>query len=86
MVLISDGIGRSGAYLLIDMVINKITKGAKEIDLSATLEYLRDQRANIVSKKVNKHTFNKFNQFKMIILNMSLSTYTNMHLRRSRKS
>lgn len=62
MVLLSDGIGRTGAYLLIDMVINKITKGAKEIDLSATLEYLRDQRANIVSKKVNKtNLFNKTN-------------------------
>lgn len=86
MVLLSDGIGRTGAYLLIDMVINKITKGAKEIDLSATLEYLRDQRANIVSKKVNKHISIQLNQSKMLILNMCLSTYTNMHLRRSRKS
>lgn len=86
MVLLSDGIGRTGAYLLIDMVINKITKGAKEIDLSATLEYLRDQRANIVSKKVNKHKSIQSNQSKMLILNMYLSTYTNMHLRRSRKS
>lgn len=51
LVQCSDGIGRSGAYILIDMVINKIVRGAKEIDLSATLEYLRDQRAQIVNKK-----------------------------------
>jgi receptor-type tyrosine-protein phosphatase N len=34
------------------MVLNKIIRGAKEIDLAATLEYLRDQRAGMVKNKV----------------------------------
>ena len=33
------------------MVLNKIARGAKEIDLAATLEYLRDQRADMVKTK-----------------------------------
>ena len=41
----SDGVGRSGAYVLIDMVLNRMTKGSKEIDIAATLEHIRDQRA-----------------------------------------
>lgn len=36
---------------MIDMVLNKITRGAKEIDLAATLEYLRDQRPGMVQNK-----------------------------------
>jgi receptor-type tyrosine-protein phosphatase N len=48
---LSDGIGRTGTYILIDMMLNKITKGAKEIDLAATLEYLRDQRFSMVKNK-----------------------------------
>ncbi len=36
---------------MIDMVLNKITKGAKEIDLAATLEYIRDQRIEMVKQK-----------------------------------
>ncbi|KAM6977679.1 receptor-type tyrosine-protein phosphatase N2 [Aplochiton taeniatus] len=47
----SDGAGRSGTYILIDMVLNKMTKGAKEIDIAATLEHLRDQRAGMVQTK-----------------------------------
>ncbi|XP_024081588.1 receptor-type tyrosine-protein phosphatase N2 [Cimex lectularius] len=47
----SDGIGRSGAYCLLDMVLNRIAKGAKEIDIAATLEHIRDQRAGTVSTK-----------------------------------
>ncbi|CAB1317571.1 unnamed protein product [Coregonus sp. 'balchen'] len=39
-----NGAGRSGTYILIDMVLNKMAKGAKEIDIAATLEHLRDQR------------------------------------------
>ena len=41
----SDGVGRSGTYVLIDMVLNRMTKGSKEIDIAATLEHIRDQRA-----------------------------------------
>ncbi|XP_047673690.1 receptor-type tyrosine-protein phosphatase N2 isoform X2 [Tachysurus fulvidraco] len=47
----SDGSGRSGTYILIDMVLNKMAKGAKEIDIAATLEHLRDQRAVMVHTK-----------------------------------
>jgi hypothetical protein len=48
----SDGLGRTGTYIMIDMVLNKIIRGAKEIDLAATLEYLRDQRAGMIKNKV----------------------------------
>ena len=41
----SDGVGRSGTYVLIDMVLNRMTKGSKEIDIAATLEHIRDQRS-----------------------------------------
>ncbi|KAF4088722.1 hypothetical protein AMELA_G00057960 [Ameiurus melas] len=47
----SDGSGRSGTYILVDMVLNKMAKGAKEIDIAATLEHLRDQRAGMVHTK-----------------------------------
>ncbi len=47
----SDGVGRTGSYLLLDMVLNRISKGAKEIDIAATLEHIRDQRAGAVCTK-----------------------------------
>ncbi|XP_073711527.1 solute carrier organic anion transporter family member 5A1b isoform X1 [Misgurnus anguillicaudatus] len=47
----SDGAGRTGTYILIDMVLNKMSKGAKEIDIAATLEHLRDQRPGMVQTK-----------------------------------
>uniref|UniRef100_A0A673ITZ1 Receptor-type tyrosine-protein phosphatase N2-like n=1 Tax=Sinocyclocheilus rhinocerous TaxID=307959 RepID=A0A673ITZ1_9TELE len=47
----TDGAGRTGTYILIDMVLNKMAKGAKEIDIAATLEHLRDQRPNMVQTK-----------------------------------
>ncbi|TTH23512.1 Receptor-type tyrosine-protein phosphatase N2 [Bagarius yarrelli] len=50
----SDGAGRTGTYILIDMVLNKMAKGAKEIDIAATLEHLRDQRPGMVQTKVSK--------------------------------
>ncbi|KAG9509521.1 Receptor-type tyrosine-protein phosphatase N2 [Fragariocoptes setiger] len=45
----SDGTGRSGTYTLIDMVLNRISEGAKEIDIAASLEHLRDQRMGVVA-------------------------------------
>ena len=33
--VISDGVGRSGTYVLIDMVLNRMMKGSKEIDIAA---------------------------------------------------
>ncbi|XP_066302281.1 receptor-type tyrosine-protein phosphatase N2-like isoform X3 [Branchiostoma lanceolatum] len=47
----SDGCGRTGTYCLVDMVLNRMTKGAKEIDIAATLEHIRDQRPNMVKSK-----------------------------------
>ncbi|XP_062577396.1 receptor-type tyrosine-protein phosphatase N2-like [Saccostrea cucullata] len=47
----SDGCGRTGTYTLIDMVLNRMAKGAKEIDIAATLEHIRDQRKNMVKTK-----------------------------------
>ena len=51
----SDGCGRTGSYILLDLVIARMVKGTcKEIDIAATLEHLRDQRAGrIVATKVN---------------------------------
>lgn len=47
----SDGTGRTGTYVLIDMVLNRMSKGAKEIDIAATLEHIRDQRFGMVKTK-----------------------------------
>lgn len=47
----SDGAGRAGTYCLIDMVLNRMAKGAKEIDIAATLEHIRDQRPAMVATK-----------------------------------
>ena len=43
--------GRTGTYCLIDMVLNRMAKGAKEIDIAATLEHIRDQRPLMVKTK-----------------------------------
>jgi len=47
----NDGVGRTGTYILLDMVLNRIVKETKEIDIAATLEHIRDQRANMVKTK-----------------------------------
>ncbi|KAI1304245.1 Receptor-type tyrosine-protein phosphatase-like N [Halotydeus destructor] len=47
----SDGVGRTGTYCLIDMVLNRMANGAKEIDIAATLEHIRDQRMGLVRTK-----------------------------------
>jgi len=47
----SDGVGRSGTYVLIDMVLNRMIKGSKEIDIAATLEHIRDQRSGMVQTR-----------------------------------
>ncbi len=54
----SDGVGRTGTFILLDIVLNRICKGAREINIAATLEHIRDQRAKMVKTKVrrkNKH-------------------------------
>lgn len=52
MLLYSDGVGRTGTYILLDMALNRIYKGAREINIAATLEHIRDQRAKMVKTKV----------------------------------
>lgn len=47
----SDGAGRTGTYCLIDLVLNRMNKGAKEIDMAASLEHIRDQRMALVRTK-----------------------------------
>lgn len=51
----SDGVGRTGTYVLLDMVLNRMMnnkKGTtKEIDIAATLEHIRDQRGGSVKSK-----------------------------------
>ncbi|XP_062517866.1 receptor-type tyrosine-protein phosphatase-like N [Corticium candelabrum] len=50
----SAGIGRTGTYILIDMVLRRIEKTGsklKQIDLAATVEHLRDQRMDMVKTK-----------------------------------
>ncbi|XP_053554152.1 receptor-type tyrosine-protein phosphatase-like N [Bombina bombina] len=47
----SDGAGRTGTYILVDMVLNRMAKGVKEIDIAASLEHVRDQRAGMVRTK-----------------------------------
>lgn len=41
----------SGAYILLDLVLGRMNKGAREIDIAATLEHLRDQRAALVATR-----------------------------------
>ncbi|XP_078535298.1 receptor-type tyrosine-protein phosphatase-like N isoform X2 [Lissotriton helveticus] len=47
----SDGAGRTGTYILVDMVLNRMAKGVKEIDIAASLEHIRDQRPGMVRTK-----------------------------------
>ncbi|XP_062546897.1 receptor-type tyrosine-protein phosphatase-like N isoform X2 [Armigeres subalbatus] len=47
----SNGSGRTGAYILLDLVLGRMNKGAREIDIAATLEHLRDQRAGLVATR-----------------------------------
>ncbi|KAM7407608.1 hypothetical protein PAMA_003366 [Pampus argenteus] len=46
-----DGTSRTGTYILIDMVLNRMAKGVKEIDIAAALEHIRDQRPGLVRTK-----------------------------------
>jgi hypothetical protein len=48
----SDGTGRTGAYILLDMILNSINQGTREVNITGTLERLRDQRAKMVKSQV----------------------------------
>jgi len=46
----TTGTARTGTYLAIDIVVNRITKaGIKEVSLAATVEFIRDQRMAMVA-------------------------------------
>ncbi|XP_034474867.1 uncharacterized protein LOC117782054 [Drosophila innubila] len=47
----SAGAGRTGSYILLDLVLGRMNKGAREIDIAATLEHLRDQRSGVVATR-----------------------------------
>uniref|UniRef100_A0A915DRY3 Uncharacterized protein n=1 Tax=Ditylenchus dipsaci TaxID=166011 RepID=A0A915DRY3_9BILA len=47
----TNGAGRTGTYCLIDMAINRILKGVKELNIAGSLEYLRDQRMRMVENE-----------------------------------
>ncbi|CAF3413861.1 unnamed protein product [Rotaria sp. Silwood1] len=47
----NDGVGRTGTYILLDIVLNRIYKGAREINIAATLEHIRDQRPKMIKTK-----------------------------------
>ena len=38
-------------YYFADMVLNRLSKGCKEIDIAATLEHIRDQRGGMVQNR-----------------------------------
>ncbi|VDN03930.1 unnamed protein product [Thelazia callipaeda] len=44
----TDGTGRTGTYCLLDMVLNRVTRGLKEMNVASSLEHLRDQRPGMV--------------------------------------
>lgn len=47
-----DGSSKTGTYLLLDLVLSRIGKGVKELDVAASLEHLRDQRQGMIKSKV----------------------------------
>lgn len=49
----SNGCGRTGTYILLDLVLNRIAKGVKEMDIAASLEHIRDQRPCMVETEVS---------------------------------
>jgi len=52
LVQCDDGSSRSGSYILIDVVLNNLQCSNKhEVDVSSTVEHLRDQRMNMVNSK-----------------------------------
>ncbi|CAG9532356.1 unnamed protein product [Cercopithifilaria johnstoni] len=44
----TDGIGRTGTFCLLDMILNRVAKGVKELSVAGSLEHLRDQRPGMV--------------------------------------
>jgi protein tyrosine phosphatase len=47
----SDGCGRTGTYILLDMILTRLARGVKEVDVAAALEHIRDQRMDMVKTR-----------------------------------
>lgn len=47
----TNGSGRTGTYIMIDMTAKRINKGVKELNIAASLEHLRDQRMKMVENE-----------------------------------
>ncbi|CAF2036598.1 unnamed protein product [Rotaria magnacalcarata] len=47
----NDGVGRTGTYLVLDIVLNGIQRGAREINIADTLEHIRGQRNKMIKTK-----------------------------------
>ena len=47
----TNGAGRTGTYCLIDITTNRNLKGVKELNIAGSLEYLRDQRMEMVENE-----------------------------------
>lgn len=67
----SNGAGRTGSYILLDMVLGRMHKGAREIDIAATLEHLRDQRAGLVATQ---------QQFEFVLMAVAEEVRRNLYL------
>ncbi|VIO92566.1 Uncharacterized protein BM_BM1721 [Brugia malayi] len=44
----TDGTGRTGTFCLLDMILNRVSRGVKELNVAGSLEHLRDQRPCMV--------------------------------------
>lgn len=48
----SDGTGRTGTFIVIDIILNEIANGKNEINIETTLKCIRDQRPGMIKTKV----------------------------------
>uniref|UniRef100_A0A915Q479 Tyrosine-protein phosphatase domain-containing protein n=1 Tax=Setaria digitata TaxID=48799 RepID=A0A915Q479_9BILA len=44
----TDGTGRTGTFCLLDMILSRVARGVKELNVAGSLEHLRDQRPGMV--------------------------------------
>jgi len=51
----SDGVGRTGTYIILDTIIRKIQSGEDNVDIFGDILNLRNCRMNMVQTKVNNN-------------------------------
>lgn len=54
---------------MLDLVLGRMNKGAREIDIAATLEHLRDQRAALVATR---------QQFEFVLMAVAEEVYNGL--------